>query len=140
MRSAPAAITRAFSFGQPCSGLTSRKRDSPKLAMARAAAPTFSPSCGSTRTTTGAGVSIQRLVLSVPAPGIAHHRIDRNSIMFAYCGAHLLGGLRGQRSETVSSPLCLSLAQAYPYIEARVDEDRKAHLALERAEDIVVEW
>src|SRR5665213_398908 len=34
------------------------------------AAPMFSPICGSTRTTTGAGCSIQRLVLSVPAPGI----------------------------------------------------------------------
>src|SRR5665213_398912 len=65
-----AAITRAFSLGQPCTGLTSRKRDRPKLAMARAAAPMFSPICGSTRTTTGAGCSIQRLVLSVPAPGI----------------------------------------------------------------------
>jgi hypothetical protein len=52
--------------------------------MARAAAPIFSPSCGSTNTTIGAGVSNQRLVLSVPAPGIAHRRIDRNCIMFAY--------------------------------------------------------
>jgi hypothetical protein len=50
--------------------LTSRKRDNPKLAIARAAAPMFSPSCGSTRTMIGAGVSIQRLVLSVPAPDI----------------------------------------------------------------------
>ena len=51
-------------------GLTSRSRDRPKFAMARAAAPMFSPSCGSTSTTIGAGVSIQRLVLSVPAPGM----------------------------------------------------------------------
>src|SRR6185312_10188442 len=70
MRSAPAAITLARSLGQPCFGLTSRSRDRPKFAMARAAAPMFSPSCGSTRTTTGAGVSSQRLVLSVPEPGI----------------------------------------------------------------------
>ena len=70
MRSAPAAITTARSFGQPCFGLTSRNRASPKLAMARAAAPILSPSCVSTSTTTGAGCSIQRLVLSVPAPGI----------------------------------------------------------------------
>ena len=70
MRSAPAAIICALSFGQPCRGLTSRSRDRPKLAMARAAAPIFSPSCGSTRTTTGPGVSTQRLVLSVPAPGM----------------------------------------------------------------------
>ena len=55
MRSAPAAIMRALSFGQPCRGLTRRSRDRPKFAMARAAAPIFSPSCGSTRTTTGAG-------------------------------------------------------------------------------------
>src|SRR6185503_5313669 len=47
-----------------------RNRDRPKLAMARAAAPMFSPSCGSTRTMIGAGVESQRLVLSVPAPGM----------------------------------------------------------------------
>src|SRR5258708_21369514 len=69
-RSAPAAITRALSFGQPWSGLTSLRRHSPEFALARATAPIFSPSCGSTRTTIGAGVSIQRLVLSVPAPGM----------------------------------------------------------------------
>src|SRR5215467_1736635 len=92
MRSAPAAITRAFSFGQPCSGLTSRSRDSPKLAMARAAAPIFSPSCGSTRTMMGAGVSIQRFVLSVPAPGIAYRHIDRDCIMFAYAVSAIRSG------------------------------------------------
>src|SRR5262245_57517878 len=70
MRSAPAAITRALSFGHFFFGFTSRSRDSPKLAMARAAAPMFSPSCGSTSTMIGAGLSIQRLVLSVPAPGM----------------------------------------------------------------------
>ena len=47
--------SRALSFGQPCRGLTRRSRDRPKFAMARAAAPIFSPSCGSTSTTTGAG-------------------------------------------------------------------------------------
>ena len=51
-------------------GLTSRSRDSPKFAMARAAAPMFSPSCGSTRITTGPGCCTHRLVLSVPAPGM----------------------------------------------------------------------
>ena len=60
----------ACGFGQPSRGLTRRSRDRPKFAMARAAAPIFSPSCGSTRITTGAGASIQRLVLSVPAPGM----------------------------------------------------------------------
>ena len=60
----------AFELGQPWRGLTSRKRDSPKFAMARAAAPMFSPSCGSTRITTGPGCSIQFFVLSVPAPGM----------------------------------------------------------------------
>src|SRR4051812_2854803 len=64
-------MTRALSLGQPCTGATSRNRGRPKFAIARAAAPMFSPSCGATSTTTGAGVSIQRLVLSVPAPGMA---------------------------------------------------------------------
>src|SRR6476661_11107015 len=70
MRSAPAAIIRALAFGQDCRGATRRNRDRPKFAMARAAAPIFSPSCGSTRTTTGAAAAAQRLVLSVPAPGM----------------------------------------------------------------------
>ena len=61
---------QARGLGQPSRGLTRRSRDSPKFAMARAAAPMFSPSCGSTRITTGAGVSIQFLVLSVPEPGM----------------------------------------------------------------------
>ncbi len=69
-RSAPAAIMRALGFGQSSRGLTSRSRDRPKFAMARAAAPMFSPSCGSTRITTGAGPLVQSLVLSVPAPGM----------------------------------------------------------------------
>ena len=58
------------SFGQPCSGLTRRSRDSPKFAMARAAAPIFSPSCGSTSTTTG-----RRLLdpaLGLVGPGARH--------------------------------------------------------------------
>src|SRR5882724_1027384 len=71
MRSAPEAERCAWTFGQPSRGLTSRRRASPKLAMTRAAAPIFSPSCGSTSTMIGPGVSIQFLVLSVPAPGMA---------------------------------------------------------------------
>ena len=67
-------MTRALSLGHACFGLTSRSRDRPKLAMARAAAPMFSPSCGSTRMTTGPAAATQRLVLSVPAPGIGPHR------------------------------------------------------------------
>jgi hypothetical protein len=70
MRSAPAAMIAALGFGQGGRGATSRSRDRPKLAMARAAAPMFSGNCGSTRTTIGAGSAIQRLVLSVPAPGM----------------------------------------------------------------------
>src|ERR1700691_2511648 len=75
MRLAPVAIMRALSLGQPCRGLTMRSRESPKFAMARAAAPIFSPSCGSTRTMTGPGPSLQSLVLSVPAPGISPPRV-----------------------------------------------------------------
>src|SRR5262245_37465736 len=70
MRSAPEAATQARGLGQPSRGLMSRSRDSPKLAIARAAAPTLSPSCGSTRTTIGPP-AIQSLVLSVPDPGMA---------------------------------------------------------------------
>ena len=46
------ALSRSAS---PARGFTSRSRDKPKFAMARAAAPIFSPSCGSTSTTIGAG-------------------------------------------------------------------------------------
>src|SRR5262249_34120495 len=59
-------------FGQPSRGLTRRRRASPKFAIARAAAPMFSPSCGSTRITVGPAISVPFLVLSVPAPGIAN--------------------------------------------------------------------
>ena len=55
MRSAPEAERRAWMLGQPSRGLTSRSRARPKFAMARAAAPMFSPSCGSTRITIGPG-------------------------------------------------------------------------------------
>ena len=57
-------------FGQPSRGLTIRKRDSAKLPIARAAMPIFSPSCGSTRITTGPAKSKPDLVLSVPEPDI----------------------------------------------------------------------
>ena len=54
MPAAPAAIASAFSLGQPSRGLTSRKSDRPKFAIARAQAPMFSPSCGSERMMAGA--------------------------------------------------------------------------------------
>jgi len=63
-------MTQARSAGQPSRGLTRRSPDSPKFAIARAAAPILSASCGSTRITHGPGRSTQLLVLSVPAPGI----------------------------------------------------------------------
>ena len=66
MRSAPEAIARAFSFGQPCNGLTNRKRDSPKLAMARAAAPmrivSLAPSVTETLFALGAAAGRDRFV------------------------------------------------------------------------------
>src|ERR1700677_1213328 len=93
MRSAPAAITCALSFGQACRGLTSRSRERPKFAMARAAAPIFSPIWDSTRITTGPGVSIHRLVLSVPAPGMTPlmHGGDGVVEMFTERTRHLIG-------------------------------------------------
>src|SRR5262245_26702285 len=61
---------RAFGLGHSWRGATRRRRASPKFAITRAAAPMFSPSCGSTRTTIGPASSTQSLVLSVPAPGM----------------------------------------------------------------------
>src|SRR5262249_61545838 len=61
-------------LGQPSRGLMRRSRARPKFAITRAVAPMFSPSCGSTRTMIGPGVSIQFLVLSVPAPGMSVHQ------------------------------------------------------------------
>src|SRR6266851_45915 len=50
-----------------------RSRVSPKLPIARAAMPMFSPSCGSTRITTGPASVMPDLVLSVPEPDISLH-------------------------------------------------------------------
>src|SRR5262249_20409034 len=44
-----------LSLGQPSRGATSLRSASPKFAIARAAKPIFSPSCGLTRTIAGAG-------------------------------------------------------------------------------------
>src|SRR6185437_11557231 len=68
--SAPAAARCAAMLGQPSRGLTILKRDKAKLPIARAAMPIFSPSCGSTRITTGPAKSKPDLVLSVPEPDI----------------------------------------------------------------------
>src|SRR5260370_22377952 len=48
-----------------------RSRVSPKLPIARAAMPMFSPSCGSTRITTGPASVTPDLVLSVPEPDLS---------------------------------------------------------------------
>src|SRR5665213_2329505 len=69
--SAPAAARCALILGQPSRGLTIRSRERAKLPIARAAMPIFSPSCGSTRITTGPVSSMPDLVLSVPEPDIA---------------------------------------------------------------------
>src|SRR6187399_783161 len=70
--SAPAEARCAATFGQPSRGFTILKRESAKLPIARAAMPIFSPSCGSTRITTGPAKSKPDLVLSVPEPDISH--------------------------------------------------------------------
>src|SRR5262245_52160175 len=54
MISAPAAAARALSLGQPSRGRTGRSALGPKLAMALAESPIFSPSCGAIRITAGA--------------------------------------------------------------------------------------
>src|SRR5258708_7353112 len=106
MRSAPEAATQARGLGQPSRGLISRSRDSPKLAIARAAAPMLSPSCGSTRMTIGPP-AIQSLVLSVPDPGTWSHLLNRETLATSYgapdqppAGAHRHAGgnrLAGRR-------------------------------------------
>ena len=86
--SAPAAAARALSLGQPSRGLTSRKSVSPKLAMARAAKPIFSPSCGSTRMMAGAATasaeprvaSLARLVLGTGS--VARARLPPAALAF----------------------------------------------------------
>src|SRR6185437_5288728 len=63
---APLAMATARSLGQPSRGLTSLSSVSPQLNMARAAAPIFSPSCGSTRMIAGPPLDTRRR-WSVPA-------------------------------------------------------------------------
>ncbi|MGB9349188.1 MAG: hypothetical protein WCB61_04735, partial [Pseudolabrys sp.] len=60
-------------------------------------------------TTIGAGVSIQRLVLSVPAPGILTTVLKELAHVCLWHWPIRFGGLRSQRPETVPPPL---LAQA----------------------------
>src|ERR1700692_153453 len=60
-------------FGQTSRGLKMRSRDRAKLPIASAAMPMFSPSCGSTRITTGPSSAKPDLVLSVPEPDISFH-------------------------------------------------------------------
>src|SRR3954469_7320693 len=52
-QSAPEAAAQARSCGQPSRGFTRRRSARPKLAITRAAAPMFSPSCGAFRIMTG---------------------------------------------------------------------------------------
>src|SRR6476659_1381227 len=59
--SAPLADGPASGLGHPSRGATRRSSVSPKLSIARAALPMFSPSCGRTRTMIGAS----------PATGVA---------------------------------------------------------------------
>ena len=72
--------------------------------MARAAAPIFSPSCGSTRIDHGPGGSAQSLVLSVPAPGIGTHfaakRVSRTRSPGRRCS------LDGSPLTTYAAALC----------------------------------
>jgi hypothetical protein len=61
--SAPDAAGPAEGLGQPSRGATSRISVSPKLSIARAALPMFSPSCGRTSTITGLLRSAMRFIL-----------------------------------------------------------------------------
>ena len=77
MWSAPAAARWAAMFGQPSRGLTRRSGASAKLPMARAAMPMFSPSCGSTRITTGPSRDWPALLLSVPDISFRFHAVSQ---------------------------------------------------------------
>src|SRR5260370_40798121 len=59
-------MATALSLGQPSRGRTSLSSVRPQLYMARAAAPMFSPSCGSTRMIAGPPLDTRRR-WSVPA-------------------------------------------------------------------------
>src|SRR5258708_32446929 len=63
---APLDMATALSLGQPSRGRTSLSSVRPQLYMARAAAPMFSPSCGSTRMIAGPPLDTRRR-WSVPA-------------------------------------------------------------------------
>src|SRR6187455_3089999 len=54
--SAPLAAGPASGLGQPSRGSTRRSSVRPKLSIARAALPIFSPSCGRTRTMIGGSI------------------------------------------------------------------------------------
>src|SRR6185437_12950556 len=59
-------MATARSLGQPSRGFTRRSSVRPQLNMARAAAPIFSPRCGSTRMIAGPPLAMRRR-WSVPA-------------------------------------------------------------------------
>ncbi len=87
---APLAIATAAGLGQPSRGLTIRIRLSPKFHMARAAAPIFSPICGSTRIETrlASGPSSRHsgvILWSVPA--IAYVRLSQRLVSSAPSGS-----------------------------------------------------
>src|SRR5262245_42780584 len=65
--SAPEAAASALALGQPSRGATILSSLRLKFAIARAAVPIFSPSCGLTRTTQGEGRGGWAFLESVPA-------------------------------------------------------------------------
>src|SRR5690606_38343974 len=78
--SAPLAEGPASGLGQPSRGATSRISVSPKLSIARAALPIFSPSCGRTRTMMGGSVCSDIAYAAgkfLEIPGLGEAVIDR---------------------------------------------------------------
>ena len=67
---APEAATTALALGQPHCGATSRSSVSPKLSIARAAVPTFSPICVRQRMIVGVVGPLMRRALA-PRRGTA---------------------------------------------------------------------
>src|SRR3954447_23045394 len=106
-QSAPDAAAQARSCGQPLRGLTSRRSDKPKLAITRAAAPMFSPSCGAFRIMTGAAGEASAMT-RLQSVGGASASLARRDLLFG--GASLaLSACRDAKPLTASRTPALKM-------------------------------
>src|SRR5262249_30054959 len=82
---APAAMAVALASGQPCRGFTRRRSVSPKFAIARAAAPMFSPNCGWERMIEGGAIRRRQTAWLL---SFAHLHLRRLSFPFGSVDAN----------------------------------------------------